>query len=106
MTVVKVEHWIAGKQVLRYVKVTLEFGILYSRRKDPRFCVYTDLDWAGSVGDKKSTSGYVFSLGMGAVTWTSKKQHPIALSSIEVEYRGALKGACEAIWLGRMLSDM
>ena len=79
MTTPKVEHWTTEKQVLRYVKGTLEFGILYSRSKDPRLCGYTDSDWAGSVDDKKSTSGYVFSLGTGAVTWTSKKQHAVAL---------------------------
>jgi hypothetical protein len=59
--------------VLRYVKGTLDFGILYSRSKDPRLCGYTDSDWADSVDDRKSTSGYVFNLGTGAVTWTSKK---------------------------------
>jgi hypothetical protein len=106
MTAPKVEHWTATKRVLRYVKGTLDFGILYNRSKDPRLCGYTDSDWAGSVDDRKSTSGYVFSLGTGAVTWTSKKQHAVALSSTEAEYRGAVKGACEAVWLRRMLSDM
>jgi hypothetical protein len=83
--------------VLRYVKGTLEFGILYSRSKDSRLCGYTNSVWAGSIDDRKSTSGYVFSLGMGAVTWTSKKQHAVALSSTKVEYSGALKGACEEV---------
>jgi hypothetical protein len=92
--------------VLRYVKGTLDFGILYSRRKYPRLCGYTDLDWAGSIDGRKSTSGYVFSLGMGAVTWTRKKQHAVILSSTKSEYRGSLKGACEVVWLRRMLSDM
>jgi hypothetical protein len=62
-------------------------------------CGYTDSDWAGSVDDRKSTFGYVFSLGMDAVTWTSKKQHAVAVSLIEAEYRGAMKGACKAVWL-------
>jgi hypothetical protein len=106
MTVSKIKHWIVAKWVLRYVKGTLDFGILYSRSKDPRLCGYTDSDWAGSVDDRKSTSGYVFSLGTGAVTWTSKKQHAVALSSTKAEYREALKGACKAVWLRRMLSDM
>jgi hypothetical protein len=88
------------------VKVTLEFRILYNGRKDPRLCGYTDSNWAGFVDERESTYGYVFSLGIGAVTLTSKKQHVVSLSSIEVEYRGALKGACEAVWLRRMLSDI
>jgi hypothetical protein len=91
MTSPKVEHWIATKRVLRYVKGTLDFGILYNRSKDPRLCGYTDSDWAGFVDDRKSTSRYVFNLGTGVVTWTSKKQHAVALSLIEVKYRGAVK---------------
>eukprot|EP00253_Pinus_taeda_P031672 PITA_31672 len=59
-----------------------------------------------SVDDRKSTAGYVFSLGSGAVTWTSKKQQAVALSSTEAEYRGAVKAPCEAVWLRRMLADM
>lgn len=50
--------------------------------------------------------GYVFSLGTGVVTWTSKKQKVVALSSTEVEYRGTVKVACEAVWLRRMISDI
>eukprot|EP00253_Pinus_taeda_P009525 PITA_09525 len=50
--------------------------------------------------------GYVFSLGSGAVTWTSKKQQAVAVSSTEAEYRGAIKASCEAVWLRSMLADM
>eukprot|EP00253_Pinus_taeda_P027272 PITA_27272 len=73
---------------------------------DPILSGYTDSDWAGSVDDHKSTAGYVFSLGFGAVIWTSKKQQAVALSSTEAEYRGAVKASCEAVWLRRMLADM
>eukprot|EP00253_Pinus_taeda_P005234 PITA_05234 len=76
---------------------------LYS---DPILSGYTDSDWAGSVDDRKSTVGYVFSLGSGAVTWTSKKQQVVAVSSTEAEYRGAVKASCEAVRLRRMLADM
>lgn len=48
----------------------------------------------------------MFSLGFGAVTWTSKKQQVVSLFSIEAEYRGAVKAGCEAVWLCRMLGDM
>ena len=74
------------KRVLRYVKGTLDFNILYSRRKDLRLSGYTDSYWEDSIDDRKSTSGYVFSLGTGAVTWTSKKKHAVAFSSTKVEY--------------------
>lgn len=79
---------------------------LYTRSSDPTLSGYTDSDWAGSVDDRKSTAGYVFSLGSGAITWASKKQQAVALSSTEAEYRGAVKASCEAVWLRRMLADM
>lgn len=72
--------------MLRYVKGTLDFGILYNRSKDPRLCGYIDLDWEGSIDDRKPTLGDVFSLGIGAVTWTNKKQHAVVFSSTEAEY--------------------
>ncbi|XP_057858983.1 secreted RxLR effector protein 161-like [Cryptomeria japonica] len=96
MTAPKVDHWVVTKCVLRYVKGTSDFGLLYSKSHDPRLIGYTNSDWAGSVDDRKSTSGYVFSLGSGAVTWTSKKQQAMALSSTKAKYRGTVKTACEA----------
>lgn len=59
--------------MLRYVKGTLVFGILYNKSKESRLCGYIDSDWANCVDNRKSTFGYVFSVGMGAVTRTSKK---------------------------------
>lgn len=106
MTAPKASHWVAAKRVLRYVKGTSNFGILYGRCKDPKLIGYTNSDWAGSVDDCKSTFGYVFSLGIGAITWTSKKQQAVALSSTKVEYGGTIKASCEAVWLCRMLFDM
>eukprot|EP00253_Pinus_taeda_P016542 PITA_16542 len=72
MSVPKADHWIAAKRVLRYVRGTSDYGLLYTRSSDPILSGYIDSDWAGSVDDRKSTTGYVFSLGSGAVTWTSK----------------------------------
>ena len=57
------------------MKGTLDFGIFYNISKDPSLCGYTDSDWEGYLHNRKFTSGYVVSLGIGAVTWTSKKQH-------------------------------
>lgn len=57
---------------------------------------YTDSDWVGSTDDRKSTSGYVFLLGNKAISWASKKQMTIALSSAEAEYMAATSAACEA----------
>ena len=102
----KADHWIAVKRVLRYVRGTPDYGLLYTRSSGPLLSGYKDSDQAGSVDDRKSTAGYVFNLGSGAVTQTSKKQQAVALSSTEAEYRGVVKASCKAVWLRRMLADM
>ena len=71
-----------------------------------QFVGYTDADWAGNAANRRSTSGYTFSLGNAAIAWSSKKQSTIALSSTEAEYRGAVVATCEAIWLRRLLKDL
>eukprot|EP00253_Pinus_taeda_P017290 PITA_17290 len=63
----KEAHWQAVKRILRYVKGTKRFGILYNVSDHSDLVGYTDSDWAGSVDDRKSTSGYVFHMGSGAI---------------------------------------
>eukprot|EP00253_Pinus_taeda_P019941 PITA_19941 len=66
----------------------------------------THCDWAGSVDDRKSTSGYVFHMGSGAISWASKKQLVVSLSTAEVEYVAATAATCQAVWLRRVLRDL
>eukprot|EP00253_Pinus_taeda_P032029 PITA_32029 len=63
-------------------------------------------DWAGSVDDRKSTSGYVFHMGLGAISWASKKQSIVALSTAEAEYVAATAAACQSVWMRRMLRSL
>jgi len=65
-----------------------------------------DVDWAGNVLNKRSTSGFMFSFGSGAISRSSKKQPTIALSSTEAKYKSAVIVACEIIWLQKLLSDL
>jgi hypothetical protein len=67
---------------------------------------YTDADWADNAADRRSTSGYAFSIMSAAIAWSSKKQPTVALSSTKAEYRGAAVATCEAIWLKRLLKDL
>ncbi|XP_059068180.1 secreted RxLR effector protein 161-like [Cryptomeria japonica] len=90
-------HWRAVKRILRYVSGTHNFGIHYSPTDKFELVGYTNFDWAGLVDDKKSTFGWVFSLGSGAVSWSSKKQATMALSSIETEYIAAAAASCQDI---------
>ncbi|KAL0298723.1 UNVERIFIED_CONTAM: Secreted RxLR effector protein [Sesamum radiatum] len=73
-------HYAAAKRILRYLRGTKDFGIWYKSTNDAKLVGYTDSDWAGSVDDMKSTSGYTFSLGSGIFSWASKKQATVAQS--------------------------
>ena len=84
----------------------MDCGILYKTVMQIRLDEYKDADWAGYKADRRSTSGFVFSLGSGAISWSSKKQPIVALSSTEAEYRGVVVAACEAVWLKRILKDL
>jgi hypothetical protein len=88
------------------VNATANYGIFYEVSTELQVHGYTDVDWAGSISDRRSTSGFMFSFGSAAVTWSSKKQPTVALSSIEAKYRGAAMAACEVAWLHKLLGDL
>ena len=67
---------------------------------------FTDSDWAGDHETRRSTSGYVFNIGSGAISWSSKRQSSTALSSCEAEYIGQTQATKEAIWLRRLLAEL
>ena len=79
---------------------------MYKKEEDNRLKGYTDSDWAGSLDDRKSTSGYIFCLGTKVTSWSSKKQKVVALSTAEAEYISSTAAACEALWLRRLLQDL
>ena len=99
-------HFGAAKRIMRYVAGTVDLGIWYYHVSSFKLIGFTDSDWAGCIEDRKSTSGYMFSLGSGAISWSSKKQATTALSSSEAEYMASTSSACQAIWLRRVLIDL
>ena len=82
-------HFWAIKWILWYVVGTTDFGIWYSRKSDFILFGFTDSDWAGCLDDRKSTSAYAFSLCSGFLSWSSKKQEIMVLSSSKAEYIAA-----------------
>ena len=67
---------------------------------------FTDADWAGSPTDRKSTSGGIFNIVSMVVSWYSRKQRFVALSSAEEEYMEAIQATCEAIWMRKILVSL
>jgi hypothetical protein len=67
---------------------------------------YTDSDWAGDQNTRRSTSGYVFSLGSAAISWSAKRQPTVSLSSCKAEYIGQTNTTKEAIWLQGFLKQI
>ena len=98
-----VVHWEAAKKVLRYVKGTAEYGITYGRNKE--LFGYADSDWASDRDSRRSTTGYVFMLNQGAVSWKSRLQPTTAASSVEAEYMSAASATREAMWLRTLMAD-
>jgi hypothetical protein len=99
-------HWEAAKRILRYIKGTVDYGIFYEANVPVKLIGYTDSDLAGSIDDCKSTSGYVFSLGSGVISWSSRKQPIVALSTTEAEYIAASLAGCHTVWLLGILESL
>ena len=97
-------HWVAAKRVLRYLKGTMNFGLFY--KGGSGVLRYSDADWGGDVDDRKSTSGYMLQIAGGPVSWKSRKQDTVALSTAEAEYVALSIAAQECVWMRRLLSEL
>lgn len=101
------DHMSALYDVLRYLKGTAHLK-LHPGGADgapPRIACYTDADWAGDLNTRQSTTGYVFLLGGGAVSWGSKKQRTVAVSTAEAEYTAVATGVRESMWMLELLKS-
>lgn len=98
-------HWKAAKRVLRYLKGTHNVGLVYSHSSDPP-TMFTDADWGNCSLDRKSYTGYTFIMSGEAISWESKKQQTVALSSTEAEHMALSEATKEALYMGRMLGEL
>jgi len=106
MQVPRTPHLDGVRHTLRYVSATADYGLFYEASTELQVHGYIDVDWAGTISDRRSTSGFMFSFGSAAITWSSKKQLTVALLSTEAEYRGGAMAACEVAWLRKLLGDL
>ena len=90
-------HWKAAKKVLRHLKGTVNFVLLYTDKFDVQLEGFFYSNWAGNPDDRRSTIGYAFNIGSRVVSWSSKKQPTVSLSSTEVEYKSMSSATCETV---------
>jgi hypothetical protein len=94
------------KRIFRYLKGIEEFGLWYPKGKDLSLIAYTDADWAGCIDDRRSISGATFYLGECLVSWLSKKQSSVSLSTTEAEYIAAATCCTQVLWMKQTLTDI
>jgi hypothetical protein len=101
-----IEHWKSLLHVLRYIKNTIDYGLTYSRDADLTPLAYVDADYGGCRDTRRSTSGYVFTMAGGAVSWSSKRQGTVALSTVEDEYIVMSRCAQQMVWMHTWLDEV
>ncbi|KAK8944130.1 hypothetical protein KSP39_PZI007676 [Platanthera zijinensis] len=101
-----IKHWIAAKRVMRYLQKTKEYMLTYKRSEQTEIIGYSDSDFAGCQDSRKSTSGYVFMLAGGAVSWKSTKQSLIASSTMAAEFIACYEASNHCIWLRNLLTGL
>jgi hypothetical protein len=99
------QHRSAVQRIFRYLRKTTNYVLVF-RGELAALAGYTDSDWAGDLDTRRSTSGYLFSVGSAVVSWSSKLQPTVALSTCEAEYIGQSNATKEAIWLRRLLDEI
>lgn len=99
-------HWTALKRLIRYLKGTADLGLVLGGLDDVVVTGWSDSDWAADLDSRRSIAGFTFDIAGGMVSWSSKKQPTVALSTAEAEYMAMAHASKEAIWLRTLLSEI
>jgi hypothetical protein len=99
-------HVLAVERIFRYLKGTKEFGLWYPKENDLSLIAYTYADWAGCIDDRRSTNKETFYLGEFLVSWLSKKQSSVFLSTAEAEYIATTTCCTQVLWMKQTLTDI
>jgi len=100
------DHWKGVKKVLRYLQGTKHYMLTYKRSDSLEVIGYSDADFAGCVDTTKSTSGYVFTLANGAISWKSSKQTLTASSTMQAEFVACYEAVGQAVWLKNFIPGL
>ncbi|XP_022003360.1 uncharacterized mitochondrial protein AtMg00810-like [Helianthus annuus] len=101
-----IDHLQNVKRILRYVKGTVNFGLVFSRPTQTKIIGYSDADWTHCLDTRRSTFGYSIFLGGNLVSWSAKKQATVSRSSCEFEYRAMASIAAELVWISHLLREL
>ena len=99
------DHWNGLLHVIGYIKNTMDYGLTYYRDSTLSPVAYVDADYGGCRDTRRSTSGYVFIMAGGPVTWSSKRQTTVALSTVEAEYVAMSRCAQQMTWMQSWLGE-
>jgi transposase InsO family protein len=99
-------HWNALLHVIGYIKNTLDYGLTYSRDHELSPTAFVDADYGGCRDTRRSTSGYIFTMAGRPVTWSSKRQATVALSTVEAEYVAMSRCAQQMVWMQSWLDEV
>jgi hypothetical protein len=102
MSTPKMQHWQVLKTIVRYLKGTLQHCLVY-HGDDLQVVGYCDSDYAGELDNRRSTTGYMFMLNGGAISWSSRLQPTVAASTVEAEYMAAAGAVKEALWIRKLM---
>ena len=100
------DHWKAAKRVMRYLQKTKDFMLTYRRSDSLEIIGYSDSDYAGCQDSKRSTSGYIYMLAGGAISWKSAKQTLIASSTMAAEFIACFEASNHGIWLRNFVTGL
>lgn len=99
-------HWKAVKRILRYLSGTIDYKLRFSRERSTDLYAYCDSDWASDADKRRSCSGYLMIMSNGAISWCSKRQSIVALSSTEAEYVALSSAVCELVWIKQLTKEI
>ena len=101
-----VDHWRAAKKVMRYLQGTKDYMLMYRQTDNLDLVGYSNADFAGCVDSRKPTSGYIFIMAGGAVSWRSDKQTLIATFTMEAEFVSCFQATSQGVWLKSFISGL
>lgn len=99
-------HWAAVKRIFRYLQGTIKYRLRYTVSESSEMLCYTDSDWASDPDSRRSCAGHVVTMANGAISWSSKRQRTVALSSTEAEYMAMTSAVCDVLWMQQLVTEL